>query len=111
MAGMTEEEWQHLYEHFETTWLLTAVDKVDELRRMLMDGEDGEPPEIRDDLLRLHGLAMEVMNNGVTSKVEAFFELAQGIESQIEDIIEALEFIQRVFTRLNELYPDSLAEG
>ena len=35
MAGMTEEEWRHLYKHFETTWLFTAVDKVDELRGML----------------------------------------------------------------------------
>jgi hypothetical protein len=26
---MTEEEWQHLYENFETTELLSAVDAVD----------------------------------------------------------------------------------
>ena len=111
MAGMTEEEWRHLYEHFETTWLFTAVDKVDELRGILADGEGGQPPEIRDDLLKLHGLAMDVVNQGVTSKAEAFFELAQGIESQVEDMIEALVFIQQVFTRLNELYPDSLEDG
>ena len=52
-----------------------------------------------------------MVNKGVTSKAEAFFELAQGIESQVEDMIEALVFIQQVFTRLNELYPDSLADG
>jgi hypothetical protein len=32
MSTMTEEEWQHLYENFETTALLSAVDAVDCLR-------------------------------------------------------------------------------
>lgn len=110
MAEMTEAEWQNLYENFETTWLTSAVENIDTLRGLLADRENGEPPEIRDDLLKLHGLAIEVVNNGVTSKAEALFELAQAIEFQVTDMIEALEFIQRVFDRLNELYPDSLAE-
>ena len=110
MARITEEEWRHLYEHFETTWLFSAVDKVDELPGVLADGEGAQTPEIHDDLLKLHGLAMHVVNKGVTSKAEAFFQLAQGIEFQVEDRIEALVFIQQVFTRLNKLYLDSLAD-
>src|ERR1700751_5844602 len=39
VSTMTEEEWQHLYENFETTELLSAVDAVDCLRDDLNDGE------------------------------------------------------------------------
>ena len=67
MAEVTEDELQHLYENFETTWLLSAVDKLDEVRSILLDGENLEPPEIRTALLKLHGLAMAVVNEGVTS--------------------------------------------
>ena len=110
MADMTEEELQHLYENFETTWLLSAVDKLDEVRAMLADGEDLETPELRTSLLKLHGLAMAVVNDGVASKAEDFFELAQDIELEVSDMIEALQSIQRVLLKLGELYPDSLAE-
>jgi len=41
---MTDEEWQHLYENFETTELLRAVDAVDSLRDDLNDGECFRPP-------------------------------------------------------------------
>ena len=41
---MTDEEWQHLYENFETTELLSAVDAVDSLRDDLNDGLLVLPP-------------------------------------------------------------------
>ncbi len=45
---MAEEEWQHLYENFETTDLLSAVDGVDCLQNDLNDGEGrARPPELR----------------------------------------------------------------
>ncbi len=61
---MNDEEWRNLHENFETTLLLDAVGHVDELRGYLNDGEYGRPPEIRNDLLKLHGMAMYVVNNG-----------------------------------------------
>lgn len=109
MAQMTEDEWQHLYENFETTWLLSAVHKLDEVRSMLREGEDCDPPDIRTALLQLHGLAMRVVSEGATSKAEEFFETAQDIELQISDMIETLQSIQNVFEKLHSLYPDSLA--
>jgi hypothetical protein len=64
------EEWQHLYENFETTALLSAVDAVDCLRDDLNDGEGCRPPELRTDLLKLHELAMAVVNNGAMNELE-----------------------------------------
>lgn len=52
MAIITDDEWQRLYENFETTALLRAVDAVDKLRDDLNDREYGAPPQIRCDLDR-----------------------------------------------------------
>ena len=51
---------------FETEWLLTAVDELDQLRYILADREEESdfvlrPPEMRDKLIELHTL---VFNHG-----------------------------------------------
>ena len=62
-ARITDEEWDKLSpENFETHSLLRAVDAMDELRDDLNDGEDAAPPQLRTDLLKLHQLAMAVIN-------------------------------------------------
>ena len=108
---MTEDEWQQLYEGFETTDLLTAVDQLDAVRNIVGDGENWEPPEIRTDLLKLHQLAMDVVNQGATSKAQEMFALADDIDSQVFDMLEALEAIQRTLQTLTRLYPESLADA
>lgn len=108
MTKMTEEEWQNLYENFETTWLLEAVDHIDNARGYLGDGENWEPPQIRTDLLKLHQLAMDVVNKGWTSKTQEFFDLANDLDMQIFELIEELEFVQNTLTKLIDLYPESL---
>lgn len=60
---ITDDEWDKLSpENFETHSLLRAVDAVDELRDDLNDGEHATPPQLRTDLLKLHQLAMAVIN-------------------------------------------------
>ncbi len=110
MSKMTDEEWQKLYENFETTWLLSAVDHVDRLRSHLGDGEYFRPPEIRTDLLNLHGLAMDVVNNGWTSQAKEMFELADGLEMQVYEMMESLEYLQQILGKLSELFPESLVD-
>ncbi len=108
MGEMTEAEWENLYENFDTTWLLSAVDHVDKLRGHLAD--DGlKPPDIRIDLLRLHQLAMAVVNNRQTGKAQKFFDLAYELESQVFDMLESLEYVYEKLGELTELSPDSLA--
>ncbi len=55
---MTEKKNQELYENFDTTRILYAVDALDEVRPVISDqfNEDGfpKPPEIRGKLLKLH---------------------------------------------------------
>jgi len=48
MTAITDEEWQELHYGLDTASLLAAVNAVDALRPELSDGDDGRPPEIRD---------------------------------------------------------------
>jgi len=75
---ITDEEWEKWSpENFETHSLLRAVDAVDELpvdavdelRADLNDGGYATPPQLRPDLLKLHQLAMAVINEGSRSQV------------------------------------------
>src|ERR1700758_3724228 len=105
---MTEEEWQHLYENFETTELLSAVDAVDCLRADLNDGEGCRPPELRTNLLKLHELAMAVVNNGSRSQASKMFDLAMNLDEQVGHMKE-LEQVQDTLAKLVALYPESLS--
>ena len=89
---MTEEEWQYLYENFETTELLSAVDAVDCLRDDLNDGEGCRPPELRTNLLKLQ-------------------ELAMNLDEQVSHMMNELEQVQDTLAKLVALYPESLSYG
>jgi hypothetical protein len=87
---MTDDEWQALYENFETQWLLDALDDIDTLRSHLSDDERYQPPEIRDKLFTLHQLAMAVVNEGSRSKIDELFALATELEDEVFEMMEAL---------------------
>ena len=106
MNRLSEKAHQKLYENFETTTLLDAVDHLDRLRSELADDEYFRPPTIRQDLLRLHQLAMEVVNSGYLNKGEELFDLAFELEDQVFDLMENLEAIQDTLSALTGLAPD-----
>ena len=104
---MTDEEWQNLYENFDTYLLLDAVDHIDSLRVHLGDGEFYEPPEIRTNMLKLHGLAMNVVNNGWDGDLKELAELADDLAMQTSSMMVSLEKLHQILSRLNRLLPDS----
>jgi hypothetical protein len=111
-TNITDDEWDELHEkRFETISLLGAVDAVDILRGGLSDDEDGHPPELRTDLLKLHQLAMAVFNEGSRSKVGDLFEFAVELEFQVDDMMAAMEQVQQTLSQLTALYPESLSYG
>ncbi|MBN6739347.1 transposase [Acidithiobacillus sp. MC6.1] len=111
-ARITDEEWNKLSpENFETHSLLRAVDAVDELRDDLNDGEDATPPQLRTNLLKLHQLAMAVINEGLRSQVVDLFELAGDLDEQVSYMMTKLEEVQATLSRLTARYPDSLCYG
>ena len=103
MPQYTQEYRKRIYEGFETARLLSAVEHVDQLRRLLGDDEDFRLPQIRHDLLRLHQLAIEFVNNGVMSKCSEVFFLAFDLDDQIFTIREALDEIEKTIQTLTVL--------
>ena len=96
---------EDLRDEFDTTELLEAVDSLDTIRGILADGDHLEPPQIRTDLLKLHGLAMDVFNRGHPVD-EEMTTLAWDIESQIDEIVEAADRIQKTLTELVQVFPE-----
>jgi hypothetical protein len=89
-----------------TIWLLEAVGHVDDLRGHLGDGEYFQPPEIRTNLLKLHGLAMDVVNNGWDSQLGEMAELAVELEMQTLEMMQSLETLHQVLSKLTDLLPE-----
>ena len=109
---ITDEEWDALAsESFDTTTLLRAVDAIDRMRGYLGDGENGEPPELRTDLLRLHQLTMDVFNQDARGRVSTMFEAAVDLDDQVYVLMASLTEVQETLSRLTALYPESLSYG
>lgn len=107
---ITDKEWSKINpEAFDTTTLLGAVNAVDAMRGELNDGEDGRPPELRTNLLKLHQLAMSVFNRGARSQVAEMFDLAVDVEDQVLGLMDSLEQIVKTLSQLTDLYPETLS--
>ena len=111
MAEITDKELEALQDGFDKRSLTHAIDELDKMRCQLDDLKYHNPSEIRNDILKLCDLAMDVVHHGVTSRAQALFELAIEIEDQLSDISEALEKIQDTIGKLTDLYPESLQWG
>ena len=97
MAEMTDREWETLRAGFDTHTLRGAL------------SDNGHrPPPIRDQLLKLHGMAMEVVNNGAQQRARAFFDLAQEVEDEVFDMLEAVTKLHETLSTLTGLQPESL---
>lgn len=108
MYQITEDDMQKLYDEFETTRLLDSAKRIDYMRGCFEQGDRGEPAEIRDNIFKLHELAIAVCNSGQKNKVMDMADLASDIQSQINEMIEALESVKKTVDDLLEACPDHL---
>ena len=90
-------------EKFETSDLLDAVKHLDVLRQALSDDEDWKPPEIRQDLLKLHQMAMAVSHRGDLSQAQPMFDLAFEIEDQLFTIWESFKALEKTVQGITDL--------
>ncbi len=95
---------ERLRENFESHDILDAVDHLDEVRPIISD-DDFRPPEIRIKLLKLHKVAMELINTGSEDKkkLDQLLEMAREIDDEIFDCLENLEKINTTITKLLDL--------
>ena len=111
MVEITDKELEALQNGFDTLSLIRVIEELDKMRCHLNDQAHHNPPEIRTDVLKLHDLAMDVVNHGIKGRAPALFDLAIEIEDQLSDLSEALENIQETIAKLTDLQPESLQWG
>jgi len=87
-AMITDAELNRLDDGFDTADLLRAVDEIDKMRGYLNDRDHFQPPEIRDNLLKLHTLGMRLINARAKGETRAFFDLAMELDDQVFDLLE-----------------------
>lgn len=107
---ITDAELNKLEDKFETADLLRAVAEIDKIRSYLNDRDHFRPPAIRDDLLKLHTLGDRLINARAKGEARAFFDLAMELDDQVVDLLESLEAVRDILTRLTDLYPESLQD-
>lgn len=90
------------WSEFDTRKVLDAVDGLDNVRGFLGDDEAGKPPEVRQDLLKLHKMAMSMRETQSTdpAEMEQLINLAIDIEMTVSDCIQELTRITDVVSRL-----------
>jgi len=89
--------------------ILDAVDFLDEARPIISD--DGyRPPEIRCNLLILHGIAMDFLNNGHRNKAQAFFDLAEEISEELKIAQRGIESALEIIEKINAQFPEELID-
>lgn len=94
----------NLQNRYETTRLLRMIDELDRLTGDLK-GEDG----LRDNLLRLHGMAHVVINGNLTGPTpgdDTLPELAFDLGMEIREAVDTLKRWLKVIEPLEALQPD-----
>lgn len=96
---------EKLREGFVSHDILDAVDRFDDVRPTISD-EGYRPPEIRGQLLKLHGMVMKIVNytgNDDKKGLARALILAEEIDMEIFGCIENLEKISDVLGRFRNL--------
>ena len=95
MARVNRQVLERLRAEYDTRQILDAVDALDEIRSLVRDDDNVGPPEVRSDLLKLHGMAHNLINEGHSSLPddEDISVLAFDIEDTIDTIRDNAEKI------------------
>lgn len=99
---------EDLHQSFDTAKLLEAVEFIDQVRRRICD-----PEGVRDDLLKLHKMAMELINQEPAEVAESGVEAdicaaATNLEFELSDYAERLHDLANLIEELATLTPDEV---
>lgn len=108
---LSDEEQSSLQENIDSALLLKAVDDVDKIRQFFGNRDVCQPPQIRDDLLKLHDLAMAVVHYDQFEKAGNLFNLALGLEMELMEVTESLEKVRAIIIHIVEQCPENAFDG
>lgn len=86
---------------FATSDILDAIDHLDRMRALLADTDFGEP-SLRDELIKLHKLALNAESDDAPELANHAFE----VECEVGNIFEAAESLQSVLMKITDAVYD-----
>lgn len=92
---------EELYNEFNSFDLLDAVGYLDKMRQYLADRVSYEPPQIREDLMKLHEMVMDASNGSNEYTIDDLTGQLGDIETDIYAIQEEADKMLRIFSDLN----------
>tara|TARA_R110002167_G_scaffold355156_1_gene569401 strand:+ start:3456 stop:3800 length:345 start_codon:yes stop_codon:yes gene_type:complete len=110
MPNITEKEWAKIDDDFDSTDIQKVVRIIDKARGYLNDIDGYKPPQMREDAMEMHGVAMDIMHHHSRDKAkhQALFDHAYDLSMELDDLIELLENAKGILDNLTDLHPDSL---
>lgn len=106
MIILTPKIIEKMEDKVETSDILQSIDHLDQIRYILADAEDLRPPQIRHDLLNLHGLLFKIIREKYTPAKDdgdEIFELVDCIEDTLNSIIENAEKILEIIVPIQNI--------
>jgi len=80
-------------DHFDSWELLSAVDRLDNIRYVLADKDDMGPPQARRDLMELHQLVFDAVRYSGKHDREKILELLEDVQDVVREVLENAESI------------------
>ena len=100
---ITPEIREQLEEAIETIQVLDAVDHLDRMRSHIGDRDINTPPQIRDDLMKLHSILREVLSASDNDTSDhGLFELVWDIEENLYPVLENVQKILDLIEQINQ---------
>jgi DNA-binding transcriptional regulator PaaX len=94
---------EELYDGFDSFNLLTAVDHLDQIRYRLAEGVNFEPPQVRQDLMKLHQMVMNASNASSQHSYDDILLEADAIEDTIWQVQQHTDKLLDILSKLNKV--------
>lgn len=104
---LTEDEFEKIYENFESADLLTAIDHLDQLRYLMDDQEDLRPPVSREHLFKLHDSIFAICGHYIRKlDVEGTHDMLDELHDLIFNLQDNAQKLERILDNLRETLPE-----
>jgi len=103
LIKLNQDGMEELWNSYDTTQIIHAVDALDQIRYVISDDEDFKPPEIRSQLLRIQKLASKTITGGYSltdEEIEELADLLDEADRTVTDMIGQLKKIQKALKPL-----------
>ena len=105
MITLSEEELDHFDDEVDTAELLDCIDTLDNMRGILNDRDIVAPPQIRDDLMKIHSLLFDGIKQSGGEIGDGLPDLLLDVMDELETLVSEAESILDVLRKFQKALP------